>query len=117
MKRVMLGMAVCASMIALAPLIFNLRLLHSHTEQGTNRLIEALHSPQSGKNIMFLFATTVPMLADVLAFVFHRDSFFFFERVIILCAFIVPLIVLMSAPSFDTGSVGIDDIYLSLALA
>jgi signal transduction histidine kinase/CheY-like chemotaxis protein len=111
----MLGMAFCASMIALAPLIFNLRLLHSHTEQGTNRLIEALHSPQSGKNIMFLFATTVPMLADVLAFVFHRDSFFFFERVIILCAFIVPLIVLMSAPSFDTGSVGIDDIYLSLA--
>jgi hypothetical protein len=105
MKPTLIALALCASLIDLVPLMFSIPLLHSHAHGGDNdRLIRALNSPQTEKCILFLFATTIPMMADCLGYFYHRDDFYYVERVIILLAFTIPLLVLLGMHADKSAS-------------
>jgi signal transduction histidine kinase len=90
MDKALVGMALVSSVVACLPLMLRIPLIR---DESNCRLCEALDETAVTQAMIFAFATTVPMLVDVMTYFIHKDSFYYFERLTLLCACNFPLLI------------------------
>jgi signal transduction histidine kinase/CheY-like chemotaxis protein len=89
MDRFLLVGAVLVTVAVVLPLLLNQRLIADYADCD---LCTALASSEAVVPMTFCFATTVPMLVDVATYFLHKDSFYYLERLTLLCACNIPLL-------------------------
>jgi hypothetical protein len=91
MRTVITIIMLVLTLVDLTPFIFNFKLVQ-HPESA--RLTEVLASQVTLMCLVYMAATTVPMLFDVLLYIVHRDAFFISARAVLLIALIFPLVMI-----------------------
>jgi signal transduction histidine kinase/CheY-like chemotaxis protein len=109
MDKFLIGSASIFSVIAVLPILLRIPLI----KDADCQLCDALRSPEVIQAMIFTFASSIPMLVDVGTFFVHKDSFFFFERVIILAACNIPMLVTYLQRNREAAA----DVYVCLSSA